>query len=74
MRNVEKYLKPLIHRDEIICIKTDDGSLHWCGDIRCEECQYRNSEYDDCVHAFVAWMFDEYKECDDSEVMGDGNY
>lgn len=74
MRNVEKYLKPLIYREEIICVKTDDDSLHYCGDIRCHECQYRDSEYDDCVRAFVAWMFDECKECDDSEVIGDGNY
>lgn len=69
MLNVEKYLEALVSHEEIICIKESDDSLHFCGGIKCGECQYCNSEYDDCCHAFVAWMFDEYKERDDSEVI-----
>lgn len=73
MRNVEKYLNILVNSDECICVKYDD-SLHFCSDIRCVECKYHSTEYDSCDQGFVAWMFDECKECDDSEVMGDGNY
>ena len=60
MKNWEFYEKEL--KEHTLSFAVKDNQVHWCSDVRCDECMFYMGESQQCDAARLKWLYQEYKE------------